>query len=723
MKWKMQILFQNVNNSASRIILDTASWGSQLVSVSIAVAVSRTTRVVTMSDQDGPQESCGSIDTEGTTEEEMVDMGQERNCKGNDKDKVYGDAFIEGPPLAHFSDDFIEPKFLRGYVWDGVNTPGYSPAIESSVYAAPFRDAPPLSEDIDAAFVLEQYPHLFKIITPIKVDKLELLLRDHPNQAFVNSALKGLREGFWPNSSIPSSEVVDGPNHISCEANQSLLEEQCQDEIDKGRYSEEFTTLLLGMKVIPLLMVTKKDSNKMRVCSNMSAGHPSPNDLINKSSIPVAYDSLKSFIPYLIKMKEEEGEVILFKSDIEGAFRIIPLHFQYQLRQIYKIRGNKKRVDHNLNFGSSASPFIWCGVFSLVLWIAEFIFDIKFMNNMMDNVWCVCSTKHFVNFKGHLIPLPQAKLLNLFDILGFPWVWKKQLHGPVLEIIGHIVDSERMIIQLHPDKKRLLIEKLQKFVAHHHHLLNDWQKILGHASWACTSMPWGRYALQSLYEKSNTKSHRFLQIPLNKENQDDVRWLIKFFDQSPRILVLTSLRWGLKEADAEFFTNACMTGVGIWDPISRIGRYFILPPPPCNIFWAELLGVISAINLGIEKGTKRIFVHSDNRNVVDLFNSHAPSKIVRPLFRHCVMRIVEAKVDVKVAHVSAEFNSEADNLSRIKTILTPEKSDILCHAINGTSISYLHINSSLSSGGQVANLASLDPSFRQWLNPNRQGSA
>ena len=30
------------------------------------------------------------------------------------------------------------------------------------------------------------------------VDKLESLLHDHPNQPFVQSVMKGLRDGFWP---------------------------------------------------------------------------------------------------------------------------------------------------------------------------------------------------------------------------------------------------------------------------------------------------------------------------------------------------------------------------------------------------------------------------------------------------------------------------------------------------------------------------------------------
>ena len=39
--------------------------------------------------------------------------------------------------------------------------------------------------------------HLFHIVTPINIYRLESLLVNHPNPPFVASILWGLREGFW----------------------------------------------------------------------------------------------------------------------------------------------------------------------------------------------------------------------------------------------------------------------------------------------------------------------------------------------------------------------------------------------------------------------------------------------------------------------------------------------------------------------------------------------
>ena len=46
------------------------------------------------------------------------------------------------------------------------------------------------------------------MITPLKVDVFEQLLKDHPSHAFVDLVLRSLQEGFWPWANIP----VDYPD-------------------------------------------------------------------------------------------------------------------------------------------------------------------------------------------------------------------------------------------------------------------------------------------------------------------------------------------------------------------------------------------------------------------------------------------------------------------------------------------------------------------------------
>jgi len=90
------------------------------------------------------------------------------------------------------------PEYLCYNLWnpDSDFTPSTADWTES---ALPLSD-PPQSEFDNPIMVktICENAHLFKVITPIKVHVFELYLHHHPNQPFVASVCKGLREGFWP---------------------------------------------------------------------------------------------------------------------------------------------------------------------------------------------------------------------------------------------------------------------------------------------------------------------------------------------------------------------------------------------------------------------------------------------------------------------------------------------------------------------------------------------
>ena len=51
-------------------------------------------------------------------------------------------------------------------------------------------------DNVKALDTIHSHPDLFTITTPINVDHFESLLSSHPNQPFVQSVCRGLREGF-----------------------------------------------------------------------------------------------------------------------------------------------------------------------------------------------------------------------------------------------------------------------------------------------------------------------------------------------------------------------------------------------------------------------------------------------------------------------------------------------------------------------------------------------
>jgi len=92
----------------------------------------------------------------------------------------------------------MRPKYLQHNIWDPESE--FTPTTaEWSETAIPLS-RPPQSvlEDPIVTNTIHQNPHLFDIVTPIKVDIFEAYLSHHPNQPFVESVCRGLQEGFWP---------------------------------------------------------------------------------------------------------------------------------------------------------------------------------------------------------------------------------------------------------------------------------------------------------------------------------------------------------------------------------------------------------------------------------------------------------------------------------------------------------------------------------------------
>ena len=105
--------------------------------------------------------------------------------------------------------------------------------------------SPPASEvdNLAALATIQSNPHLFHIVTPINVDRFQSLLSSHPNQPFVGSVCRGLRQGFWPFANIHYGEwplTWDNSQHTPKKPEEAaFLQEQTDKEVICGRYLED----------------------------------------------------------------------------------------------------------------------------------------------------------------------------------------------------------------------------------------------------------------------------------------------------------------------------------------------------------------------------------------------------------------------------------------------------------------------------------------------------
>jgi hypothetical protein len=208
------------------------------------------------------------------------------------------------------------------------------------------------------------------------------LLTDHPNQPFVQSVLAGLREGFWPWAETPDDypETFDATQHPpKNETERVFLIDQRDVEIKAARFSKPFgSELLPGMNTVPVHSVPKPQSDMLRLVVDHSAGPFSLNSMIDRQNIAgVKLDGIRT-LGDSIRAHHSSGSadrLVIWKSDVAAAYRQMPMHPLWQIKQVVRI-DNQLCVDRCNNFGGRGSQKIWASFASLVLWIAVYKFHI-----------------------------------------------------------------------------------------------------------------------------------------------------------------------------------------------------------------------------------------------------------------------------------------------------------------------------------------------------------
>jgi len=286
----------------------------------------------------------------------------------------------------------MAPKYLRYNLWDPDSdfTPSTADWTET---ALPLSD-PPQSEFDNpvVAKTIHENTHLFKVVTPIKVDVFESYLTRHPNKPFVASICKGLREGFWPWASTLKEgypSIVDESKPSPSDLQKAdFLRSQRDVEIAKGRFSKSFGgDLLPGMYSMPIYVVPKPNQSNHCLVTDQSCGKYSLNSMINHDKVTgFPLDNMAHFGEMLMDLeKKEPGKrQIAWKSDVAEAYQILPMHPLWQIKQINMIDG-KRHVDRCNAFGGCGSGGIFIAFNGLVAWIAKKEKGIEYLMNYSDD--------------------------------------------------------------------------------------------------------------------------------------------------------------------------------------------------------------------------------------------------------------------------------------------------------------------------------------------------
>lgn len=538
--------------------------------------------------------------------------------------------------------------------------------------------------NVPAMETINAHPHLFKITTPIKVNRFEELLSDHPNQPNVKSVCFSLRHGFWPHA---HTRHIDYPttwdnSHrpIRSQVELEFLEGQMDTEVAAGRYSEDFgPDLLPGMYCSPIHTIPKPGTDTLRLINDQSDGDFSPNSMINRDDIAgTCMDGIKSLGASLRAFRREHGDhlqLVVYKSDIQGAYRNIPMAPLWQLKQAVAL-GDRRHVDRCNCFGCRGSYYVYLAFISLVCWIALYIKGIPHLKCYIDDN---CSfallgdVKYYPKYKRYF-PTDQTKLLELWDELGLPHEEKKQIYGPVVPFIGFDVDPNAMTVSISDERRHDLLNKVLDFAkSTKRRSLKDFQSLAGHVNWSLAVFPLLKPALSAVYAKMANKSRLMAPVRINKAVRDELLWFAKHARVSDGIFLLRSVAWDptLHTSDATVcFTDACLDGMAYWFPDLNLAFQFRIPDKAQthHIFYYEALAVTCAI-LDKHHDLPRIIIHSDNQNTVDIWHSLKASAPYNQLLMLAIDRLIHSNTEARILHVPGTSNTIADALSRFNNTL------------------------------------------------------
>lgn len=570
------------------------------------------------------------------------------------------------------------PRFRRGFVWSSSSPSNTISPSALYTETAPPLPSPPQSllDNLTLAKSITSLGDAIKVDTPFDVDKFELLLTDHPNRPFVDSVMKGLREGFWPCDEgewkAELEEVTS--NYPMDDADLKTVQEFRDREQAAGRWSDALpdTELLPGMKVSPMFVIWQQ--GKPRVVTDHSAS--GLNDGIPREEARVKYDDMRSFGQTLHDAKEANPHrrLITFKSDVATAFLNLPAHPLWQLRQVVVVDG-RLHIVRRLVFGNRASPRCWCAVSGLMCWIATRKLDITGLHVYMDDFFGWDFADRLLYYRGKLRPPRQVQLLVLWEALLCPFEDRKQEHGEQLKIIGFWVDINLGTISLTPESIADIINKINEFLdtQDRKQSLRAWQRLGGHLNWLLNVLPWGRPALSELYRKiSERESHRpSTKIFLNATVKSDLAWLASEIPRSIGIHIMGTGRWDDHAADIVLWTDASLRMA-----LSFVyaGNSFVYQLRPCpakltiDIFFLELVAILSAIEhvASFDKPPRRVLVFTDSLDSVGVFNSLRASTTMHngPLLGVASV-VLRSGIDIRVRHIAGTQNIRADMLSRL----------------------------------------------------------
>lgn len=495
-------------------------------------------------------------------------------------------------------------------------------------------------------------------VTPVNLGQLQIYLAGY-DQGLSDFLLAGFRFGF----SIPffgERSSYESPNLKSALDNPYVVRAKLGKELDAGRIVGPFThPPFQNFRSSPLGVVPKKTPSEFRLIHHLSyPSGASVNDFIPKELSTVRYATIDDAISIIKKLGPG---CYLAKTDIQAAFRIIPIH-----PKDHPLLGmcweGRYYFDRTLPMGLSFSCCLFEKFSTALEWIAHHVLHATAVIHVLDDFLFVAPSHAQCQYDLN-------KFLRLCSTLGVPIAHEKTM-GPFtcLQFVGITLDTITMEARLPQDKIDKCKHLLGGFLSRRSATLRDFQSLIGFLNFACSVIVPGRAFLRRLIDltKSITKPHH--HIKLTKAVKADLQTWLTFLDkyngksfflpdiwESSHSLKLYTDAAGSKGYGGIFGTHWFY---GQWDENWK----------SLNITVLELFPIVIALSLwGSQMSNKCITIFTDNGALVEVINRQTSKEPkVMTLIRSFVLTCLTHNILFRARHIPGFLNVQADYLSRFQ---------------------------------------------------------
>ena len=495
-------------------------------------------------------------------------------------------------------------------------------------------------------------PHL---ATPIRVDRLAWWLKGY-DTCLANYLIEGFTVGFKVGY-LGTPTSVTYQNHSSAKTHPQIVEKYLESERAKGRILGPFKEPPKVYQCSPIGLVPKKEKGDFRVIHDLS--YPpgqSINDFIPPEETAVTYQSIDDAIEMLVQLGET---AFMSKTDIEKAFRLIPLHKEVQ--HLFCMNwSDAYYIDLVMEMGCSSSCRIFEVFSTAITWIAKSKLGIDNVHYLDDFMLGSRSESE-----------GQTKLkqfLKMCDDIGIPIAKKKTFFpNTCMSFLGIELDTVKQEMRLPLDKLELCKNEIDKLLQKKKARLREVQSVIGLLNFACQVIIPGRAFLRRLIVsiKSVKEPHHWCK--LTEAKKDLVVW--QEFLQKYNGKCFFMSKCFVSNHELEFFTDSSGTGFGAvfankkWFA-GTWSQWYIGK----NIMLLELIPIVLAIEVwGEYFQNKKVRLFTDNMALVPVITkktSKEPSGFIMILIRRLVLSCLRFNILLEAVHLRGTLNSAADALSR-----------------------------------------------------------